>query len=88
MSPELLPGAGKPTSEETEIRVLLARFETKLDLVIGQHDARLSDHETRIRVVERRKVVTPTGLLSAAVGVVTVLGGFVLFIDRLTSGVS
>lgn len=83
MSPDLLPGAGKPTSEETEIRVLLARFETKLDLVIGQHDARLSDHENRLRAVEGRKVVTPAGLVAAMVGAVTFLGGFVAFVDRL-----
>lgn len=63
-----------PDSEESTA-VALARMETKLDLVIGQHSTQLSDHETRLRVVEDRRTVSPTGLLSAAVGIITVLGG-------------
>jgi hypothetical protein len=73
------------TTDSTEIRVLLARFETKLDLVIGQHGETLKDHEARLRAVEDRRVVTPAALLGSLVGVVTVLVGVVSFLDRLYS---
>lgn len=87
-----MPLSGSPTpphppadvaTDSTEIRVLLARFETKLDLVIGQHGETLKDHEARIRTVEERKTVSPAGLAAALVTGMTVLGGLVAFFDRL-----
>lgn len=73
--------------DSTETRILLARLETKLDLVIGQHGTRLTDHETRIRVVEARPYVTPKGLVAALVSAASIFGGAAFFIDRMT-GVS
>lgn len=67
----------------TEFRILLARFETKLDLVLTQHENELKDHETRLRVIEERKVVTPTALLASSATVVAICGGIVTLLDRL-----
>lgn len=69
--------------DATEIRVLLARFETKLDIVLGQHDTRLNDHETRLRTVEERKTVSPSALLASSATVVALVGGTLTFLDRL-----
>lgn len=70
-------------SEVSDVRVTLARFETKLDLVIGQHGTRLDDHEGRLRAVEARPTVTPKGLVAAIASTVAILGGSVAFLDRL-----
>lgn len=69
--------------DKVEVRVLLARFETKLDVVIGQHGEQLKDHEGRLRVVESRKTVSPMGLLGALASVLAVVGGSVAILDRL-----
>lgn len=69
--------------DSTEIRVLLARFETKLDLVLGQHSATLGDHETRLRSVEDRKTVSPSTLLASSATVVALIGGTLAVLDRL-----
>lgn len=71
--------------EHTEFRVLLARFETKLDLVLGQHQAELQDHEHRIRNVEERKTVSPAQLLATSATVVALTGGVLTVLDRLTA---
>lgn len=71
------------TTDSTETRVALARFETKLDLVIGEHSKTLGDHENRLRVVEAQSVVTPKGLLAALGATVALLGGSVALLDRL-----
>jgi hypothetical protein len=68
---------------QMEIRILLARFETKLDLVLGQHEATLKDHESRLRTVEDRKTVTPMALLASSATVVALLGGVFTILDRL-----
>jgi hypothetical protein len=70
-------------SDNTEVRIMLARFETKLDLVIGQHGEQLKDHETRIRTVEERKTVSPMQLLATSATAVALFGGVVTFLDRL-----
>lgn len=72
-----------PPSEVSDVRVTLARFETKLDLVISQHGSTLTDHEARLRNVEARPTVTPKGLVAAIVSTVGILGGSVAFLDRL-----
>ena len=71
--------------EDTDFRVLLARVETKLDLVIGQHGQRLEDHERRLRVQEARPTVSPKGLLAAAATAIAVLTGAQALLDRLYS---
>lgn len=72
-----------PEQDNLFVRVMLARFETKLDLVLGQHRTELTDHETRLRVVEERKSVTPAQMLATSVGIVAVLGGGMTILDRL-----
>lgn len=73
-----------PNAEDaTEFRILLARFETKLDLVLGQHGAKLDDHEARIRVVEDRKTVSPSQLLAGCTGVIALIGGTLALLDRI-----
>lgn len=72
-----------PPSEVSDVRVTLARFETKLDLAIGQHGAQIGDHEIRLRAVEARRCVTPIGLVAALTSTVAILGGAVTFLDRL-----
>ena len=72
-----------PVADNTEIRILLARFETKLDLVLGQHDNRLTDHEARLRTVEERKVVSPTALLASSATVIALMGGVFTILDRI-----
>ncbi|WP_092965324.1 hypothetical protein [Agromyces sp. CF514] len=48
------------------------RLETKVDLVLGQHGTRLEDHETRLRIQESRRFVSPAqlwgGVLAALAG--------------------
>lgn len=78
----ILPDA-PPATEVSDVRVTLARFETKLDLAIGQHGTRLDDHETRLRIVEARRCVTPTGLTAALASTLAIAGGLVAVFDRL-----
>lgn len=86
-----------PDDESTAVQ--LARMETKLDLVLGQHGTKLDDHEARlratassadlsaletdVRVLQGRKTVTPSGLLGAATGVVGLLGGLIVILQNL-----
>lgn len=70
-------------ADATEFRVMLARFETKLDLVLGQHDSRLTDHEARIRTVEERKTVSPMAMLASSATAVALVGGVLTFLDRI-----
>lgn len=72
-----------PDEENVDTRVALARMETKLDLVLGQHGTKLDDHEARLRIVEDRKTVSPMSLLSAVGGGVGVLGGLVLLLQSI-----
>ena len=77
-----------PLPDETsDTRVTLARIETKVDVVIGQHGQTLADHEVRIRNVEAQPFVTTKGLVAALVSTSAIFGGAAFFIDRLT-GVS
>lgn len=71
--------------DQMDLRILLARFETKLDLVLGQHDSRLIDHEARVRTLEDRKTVTPMGLLASSATVVALMGGTFTILDRVYS---
>lgn len=56
----------------------LVRIETKLDVLIGQHDAITGDHEKRLRALERWRYALPTSLVlalgSIAVAVISLLG--------------
>jgi hypothetical protein len=74
----------EPNAQDaTEVRVMLARFETKLDIVLGQHSATLKDHESRLRVVEDRKTVSPTALLASSATVIALIGGVFTILDRV-----
>ena len=86
-------------SDDESTAVALARMETKLDLVISQHTAKLEDHEQRlrqtasasdlaaletdVRTLSDRKTVSPAGLLGAVSGVVGLLGGLILILQNL-----
>jgi len=70
-------------TDAVELRILLARFETKLDIVLGQHDATLKDHESRLRAVEDRRTVSPAALLASSATVVALMGGTFTILDRL-----
>ena len=74
-------------TDETEVRVILARLEGKLDANLAAHGgdiatlkANYSDKESRLRVQESRMTVSPaqlwTGLLGA-VGAASALGALV-----------
>lgn len=75
--------AGVNTNDSTEVRIMLARFETKLDLVLGQHSSMLKDHESRIRLVEERKTVSPSQLLASCATAVALMGGTFTILDRV-----
>ena len=77
-----IDGIGNP-NDTTEVRIMLARFETKLDLVLGQHGQKLEDHEGRLRAVEDRKTVSPTALLASSATVVALMGGTFSILDRV-----
>jgi len=70
-------------NDATEVRIMLARFETKLDLVLGQHGATLKDHEVRLRSVEDRKTVSPSQLLASCATAVALMGGTFTILDRV-----
>ena len=76
----------KVETDATEIRILLARFETKLDIVLQQHGDQLLDHEKRLRVLEERKTVSPMTLLASCATAVALLGGTLTFLDRIYGG--
>jgi hypothetical protein len=58
-------------SNAESVAVTLARLETKVDVVIGQHSSQITDHEARLRIQEARKTVSPRDLW---VGVTTGAG--------------
>lgn len=56
--------------DDVEIRVMLARFEAKLDVALAQHGAKLEQHGqqigealTRISRIEDRPIATPEAIL-------------------------
>lgn len=60
---------------DQEIPAWAVRLEAKVDVALAQHGSRLdthasnlADHETRLRVQEARRTVSPTGLWSAVLG--------------------
>lgn len=50
------------THAEANLLVAFTRMETKVDVVLTQHGAKLEDHETRLRKVEDRPHIDPTKL--------------------------
>lgn len=71
-------------NDEGTLREWFVRLETKLDLVIGQHDAKLNDHEERIRRLEIMPTVSPKGLTAAIASTVTILVALLTLLDQLT----
>lgn len=78
-----MPDTKAEAHDALEVRVMLARFETKLDIVLGQHEVTLKDHESRLRVVEDRKTVSPTALLASSATVIALIGGVFTILDRV-----
>lgn len=88
-----------PSPDEEPTGERLARMETKLDIVIGQHGGQLADHEARlrttassddlkaletdVRVLQDRKTVSPSGLLGAIAGGVGILGGLIVILQNI-----
>jgi len=50
------------------LEVAVARIETKIDTILGQHNDRLLDHETRLRGLEKARwwIAGAAGVLGAA----------------------
>lgn len=85
-------------TEETEVRIILARLEGKLDANLAAHSGDIStlktqqaDHETRIRVGERRinevdskPTVSPKQLWAGLGGAVAVAAGIASIIRAFT----
>lgn len=70
-----------PADPVTALLVAFTRLEAKVDVALGDHAARLdsqardvADHETRLRAIEARPTVTPTGLWTTVLGVLTAAG--------------
>ena len=69
-------------TDETEIRVILARLEGKLDASMASHSTDLAnlkerdvDKEARLRVVEKRPTVSPGQLWSGILGAIAGASG-------------
>lgn len=56
---------GSTSGAEASLLIAFTRMETKVDVVLSQHGAKLEDHEARLRAVEDRRTVSPTGLWAA-----------------------
>jgi hypothetical protein len=72
------------STNDTNLIVALTRVETKVDVVLSQHGAKLEDHEGRLRKVEARRTVSPrtlwTSVISAAGLVLTLIAIFDRFL--------
>lgn len=53
------------------MRERLARIETKLDMLIAEYAARVADHETRIRGLEKWRYALPVSVVVAVGSMVT-----------------
>jgi hypothetical protein len=82
LSESLTTSTTSPT--EASLLVAFTRMETKVDVVLTQHGAKLEDHETRLRVVEDRRTVSPAALWTAVTtGAGLVFGAVTLFSNLL-----
>lgn len=70
----------------TELWTSIVRMETKLDLVIGQHNAKIDDHEVRLRSIEGQPGVTPKGMATALSVTVAILVGLAQLLHMLPLG--
>ena len=75
--------------ESRDLLIAFTRMEAKVDIALAQHGAKLdeivkdvTDHETRVRVIEGRSTVTPMGLWSAVLGAITAFGLLTTLYDR------
>lgn len=62
---------------EASLLIALTRMETKVDVVIAQHGAQLSDHESRVRALEALDNVSFKQLWGAFAGAVAVAAAVV-----------
>lgn len=76
---------------ESALLVAMTRLEGKLDTALATlvptldaQSKELSDHEARLRALEARQTVTPIGLWTTVVGVVTVAGALLAIAERFT----
>lgn len=70
---------GESVTDETEVRVILARLEGKLDANLAAHSGDIAtlkgndaDKEQRLRIQEARRTISPAQLWA---GIVTAIGG-------------
>lgn len=75
--------------ETRDLLIAFTRMEAKVDIALAQHGAKLDeiakdviDHETRVRVIEGRSTVTPTGLWTTVLGALTAFGVLATLYDR------
>lgn len=80
----------EPDPRETrDLLIAFTRMEAKVDIALAQHGAKLdeiakdvTDHETRVRVIEGRSTVSPTGLWTTVLGAITAFGLLATLYDR------
>lgn len=63
--------ASTPQAATDSLAVIVARMETKLDIVINQHATQLTDHEARLRHIEQ---INPIGWKALFGGIGSGLG--------------
>ncbi len=70
--------------EDADVRIWLTRLETKLDVVIDQHESKIDDHEDRIRTLESRPAgITGNKLIASAGACVALIVSILAILDRL-----
>jgi len=73
--------------DDREIRDKLIKIETLLEHILTMLDegkASHKDHDLRIRVLEQRKYISPSGLWTAVCGAIGTGVALTVLLDRLT----
>ncbi|WP_329105528.1 hypothetical protein OG792_32875 [Micromonospora sp. NBC_01699] len=73
------PDPSSDLPPEVQVQIWFARLEAKLDIALSQH----ADHETRLREIERRPVVTPRAMWVGLAAVGGLVAAAQPFLDRL-----
>lgn len=65
------------------------RLETKVDLVLSQHSAKIDDHEVRIRAIDAaqkaQRYVTPAQFWAGVIGAIAAASGLVTLLNWIVS---